>query len=866
MPDSAYDTHAVDIVDEMRQSYLDYAMSVIVGRALPDVRDGLKPVHRRTLYAMQTLGNQWDKSYKKSARIVGDVIGKYHPHGDSAVYDTIVRMAQDFSMRYPLVDGQGNFGSLDGDSPAAMRYTEVRMSRIAGALLADLEHDTVDLAANYDDSETMPEVLPAGFPNLLVNGSSGIAVAVATNIPPHNLGEVIAGCLALIDDPALDVPGLMRHIPGPDFPTGAIINGREGIAAAYRCGRGRVVMRARAEVEDAGDRTRIAVTEIPYQLNKVRLIQRIAELVKEGALPGVSDLRDESSKDGVRVVIELKRAAAADVVLNNLYQRSDLQRSFGVNMVALIEGRPRTLSLKEALEAFLQHRREVVTRRTLCLLDKALERGHALEGLAVALANLDQVIALIRRSASAAEAERALMARSWPSGDAVMALLARAGAEACRPRELDEGLGLVDGAYRLSAAQVKALLDLRLHRLVALEREKLAAEYAEKIDEIGEFNAILSDPDRMTAVIRAELEAVRERFGDARRTEIIDAERDFDDEDLIPEEIQVVTLSGDGYAKRQRLSEFSLQRRGGRGKTATSVKESDAVSELLVGSTHDTMLCFSDRGRVYWLKVYRLPLGQRASRGRPLVNLLPLEDAERVTATLLLRGYDPGVGVALASARGVIKKTALANFSKPRRRGVTAVHLDAGDHLIGAALIRSGDDVMLFSSDGRVVRFSERALRSMGRASRGVRGMRLRAGERVIALASSAASDSVLFACQRGYGKRVALDAFAAKSRGIQGVIGIPVTARNGPLVAAVPVSDDDELLLISDAGILVRLRADHVSRQGRAAQGVRLLRLSAGARLQRVRRLQRELSASMPTDADAAEAGDGRGVRARSA
>ena len=861
MPELDNETQPVDIVDEMRRSYLDYAMSVIVGRALPDVRDGLKPVHRRTLYAMQVLNSQWDKAYKKSARIVGDVIGKYHPHGDSAVYDTIVRMAQDFSMRCPLVDGQGNFGSLDGDSPAAMRYTEVRMSRIASVLLADMEHDTVDMVPNYDGSERMPDVLPAGFPNLLVNGSSGIAVGVATNIPPHNLSEVISGCLALIDDPEIDVLGLMQHIPGPDFPTGAIINGREGILAAYREGRGRVVMRARAEVESVSGRERIAITEIPYQLNKVRMIQRIAELVKEGVLSGISDLRDESNKDGVRVVIELKRAAAAEVVLNNLYQRTDLQKSFGVNMVALVQGRPRTLSLKEALEAFVRHRREVVTRRTLCLLDKAIERGHALEGLAVALANLDEVIGLIRRSANTGEAQEALMARSWPLGDVVMELLERAGAEACRPRDMAPGLGLVGDGYRLSLDQVKALLDLRLHRLVALERNKLSTEYAKKLEEISGFNAILLDPDRLTAVIREELEAVREAFAEPRRSEIIDAERDFEDEDLIPEETQVVTVSDDGYAKRQPLADFGLQYRGGRGKKAAAVKESDALGEMLVGSTHDTMLCFSDHGRLYWLKTYRLPSVGRAGRGRPLVNLLPLVDGERITATLLVRDYDLDSSVVMASARGVIKKTALTHFAKPRSRGVIAVRLDAGDHLIGAALTRAGDDVMLFSNAGRVVRFPESALRRMGRVSRGVRGMRLRADDdEIIALLVPQPGDDVLLASGNGYGKRVALNAFTAKSRGLLGVIGMRKTERNGPLVAAVLVAADDEALMISDAGILVRLRADQVSLQRPYAHGVLLLRLSSGAQLQRVRRLPHELAAGVMTpDAELGdpEAGD---------
>ncbi len=839
MPDLASDTQSVDIVDEMRQSYLDYAMSVIVGRALPDVRDGLKPVHRRTLYAMQVLNNQWDKSYKKSARIVGDVIGKYHPHGDTAVYDAVVRMAQSFSMRYPLIDGQGNFGSLDGDSPAAMRYTEVRMARITSMLLAGLEHDTVDMVPNYDGAEMLPDVLPAAFPNLLVNGSSGIAVGLATNIPPHNLREVVAGCLALIDNPEIDVTELMQHVRGPDFPTGALINGRAGIVAAYRTGRGRVVMRACAGVEKTGQREAIVVTEIPYQVNKAKLMQHIADLVKNGVVTGISGLRDESDKDGVRMVIEVKRGDAAEVILNNLYQRTDLQKSFGVNMVALVEGRPRLLGLKDVLEAFLRHRREVVTRRTLHLLDKALARGHVLEGLAVALANLDALIALIRRSAHAAEAQQALMARTWPPGDGVLALLARAGAADCRPRGLAADLGLVDGVYRMSEAQAKAILDLRLHRLTALEQDKLSAEFAEKVDEISALNTILRDPDRLTAVVREETEAAAEAFGDERRSQIIDAELDFSDEDLIPEAAQVVTISEGSYAKRQALSEYGTQHRGGRGKAATAMKESDAVSELLVGSTHDTMLCFSDCGRLYWLRVYQLPSGGRGARGRPLVNLLPLADGERITAVLLVGRGNDRRHVVMASAAGVIKKTALSNFAHPRKNGVIAVKLDDGDHLVGVALTGGADDVMLFSSDGRAVRFAETALRSIGRVARGVRGIRLKADAQVIALIVPRPGDSVLCASEHGYGKRVALDAFRAKSRGIQGVTSMPASPRNGQLVAALPINEGDELIAISDAGTLVRLRADDISRQGRQAGGIRLLRLPAGARLQQMRRVQ---------------------------
>ncbi|MCB1709587.1 MAG: DNA gyrase subunit A, partial [Halioglobus sp.] len=725
----------VNIEDELKQSYLDYAMSVIVGRALPDVRDGLKPVHRRVLHAMNELSNDWNKGYKKSARVVGDVIGKYHPHGDSAVYDTIVRMAQPFSMRYMLVDGQGNFGSIDGDSAAAMRYTEIRMRKISHALLADLDKETVDFVDNYDGTEKIPHVLPTRVPNLLINGSAGIAVGMATNIPPHNLTEVVNGCLALMRDPELTVDELMEYIPGPDFPTAAIINGRAGIIQAYRTGRGRIYVRARAEVihDEKRGKDIIIIHELPYQLNKARLIERIAELVKEKKIEGITELRDESDKDGLRVVIELRRGEMGDVVLNNLYAQTGLQSVFGINMVALVDGQPRTLNLKEILEAFIRHRREVVTRRTVYLLRKARERGHLLEGLAIALSNIDPVIALIKSSPSSAEAREKLLAAAWQPGE-VTGMLERAGPDACRPDELEAQYGLREGKYYLSPAQAQAILDLRLHRLTGLEHEKLLNEYQEKLREIADYLEILSDPERLKLVIREELEEIVTEFGDERRTEITASQHDLTVEDLITEEDRVVTISHGGYAKTQPLSDYQAQRRGGMGKSATAVKDEDFVEHLLIASTHATILCFSNMGKVYWLKVYQIPLAGRNSRGRPMVNLLPLEEGERVTAILPVNEYTEGHYIFMATANGTVKKTSLTDFARQRSVGLRALELEEGDVLVGTAITDGACEVMLFSSEGKAARFKEADVRAMGRTARGVRGIRLGEGHRMISL------------------------------------------------------------------------------------------------------------------------------------
>jgi len=833
MVDLAKEIVPVNIEDELKQSYLDYAMSVIVGRALPDVRDGLKPVHRRALFAMNELSNDWNKAYKKSARVVGDVIGKYHPHGDSAVYETIVRMAQPFSLRYMLVDGQGNFGSVDGDRAAAMRYTEIRMTKIAHALLEDLEKDTVDFAPNYDETEQIPVVLPTRVPTLLVNGSSGIAVGMATNIPPHNLTEVVKGCLALIDNEEITVDELMEYIPGPDFPTGAIINGRAGIIEAYRTGRGRIYMRARAEIEidEKTRRETIIVTEIPYQLNKARLIERIAELVKEKKLEGISELRDESDKDGLRIVIELKRGETGDVVLNNLYSQTQMQNVFGINVVALVDGQPKILNLKQMLEAFVRHRREVVTRRTIYLLRKARERAHTLEGFAIALANIDEIIALIKKSSTPADAREALVAKGWDPGS-VVKMLDRAGPEAARPEWLEDQFGLRDGQYFLSPEQAKDILELRLHRLTGMEHDKIIEEFAVKLDEIADYQDILGDINRLMSVIREELEAVVEEFGDERRTEIIESMHDLTIEDLITEEDRVVTISHGGYAKTQPLSDYQAQRRGGMGKSATAVKDEDFVEHLLVASTHTTILCFTNLGKVYWLKVYQIPIAGRNSRGRPVVNLLPLDEGERISSILPVDEYSEDQFVIMATANGTVKKTSLDQYSRPRSVGLRAVDLVEGDHLVGTAIIDGSQDIMLFSSEGKAVRFAETDVRAMGRVSKGVRGMRLPEEHKVISMVIPQTDGFLLTVCENGYGKRTLVGEFPTKGRGGKGMIAIQASERNGPLVGATQLFSGDEIMLISDQGTMVRTRGDEVSVVGRNTQGVRIIRLKENENL----------------------------------
>ncbi|WP_413723323.1 DNA topoisomerase (ATP-hydrolyzing) subunit A [Sodalis sp. RH24] len=826
MSDLAREITPVNIEEEMKRSYLDYAMSVIIGRALPDVRDGLKPVHRRVLFAMSVLGNDWNKPYKKSARVVGDVIGKYHPHGDSAVYDTIVRMAQPFSLRYMLVDGQGNFGSVDGDSAAAMRYTEIRMSKIAHELLADLEKDTVDYVPNYDGTEQIPEVMPTKVPNLLINGSSGIAVGMATNIPPHNLTEVINGCLAYIDDENISVEGLMEHIPGPDFPTAAIINGRRGIEEAYRTGRGKILIRARAEVEaDAkSGRETIIVHEIPYQVNKARLIEKIAELVKDKRIEGISALRDESDKDGMRIVIEIKRDAVGEVVLNNLYSQTQLQVSFGINMVALHQGQPRIMALKDILSAFVRHRREVVTRRTIFELRKARDRAHILEALAVALANIDPIIELIRNAQNPTEAKAGLVARPWELGT-VAAMLERAGDDAARPEWLEPEFGIRDGKYYLTEQQAQAILDLRLQKLTGLEHEKLLDEYKELLDQIAELIIILENPDRLMEVIREELNAMKEQYNDPRRTEITANTSDINIEDLINEEDVVVTLSHQGYVKYQPLTDYEAQRRGGKGKSAARIKEEDFIDRLLVANTHDTILLFSSRGRMYWMKVYQLPEASRGARGRPIVNLLPLEPNERITAILPVREYEEGRHVFMATASGTVKKTALTEFSRPRSAGIIAVNLNEGDELIGVDLTDGKNEVMLFSAYGKVVRFPEGQVRSMGRTATGVRGINLAEKDRVVSLIIPRGDGPILTVTQHGYGKRTAQEEYPTKSRATLGVISIKVSERNGEVVGAVQVADTDQIMMITDAGTLVRTRVSEVSIVGRNTQGVTLIR-----------------------------------------
>jgi DNA gyrase subunit A len=853
MAEFATEILPVNIEDELKQSYLDYAMSVIVGRALPDVRDGLKPVHRRVLFAMSELSNSWNKPYKKSARVVGDVIGKYHPHGDLAVYDTIVRMAQPFSMRYMLVDGQGNFGSIDGDSPAAMRYTEIRMSRIAHDLLADLDKETVDFVPNYDGTELIPAVMPTRVPNLLVNGSSGIAVGMATNIPPHNLGEVINACLALINNPDTDIDSLMEHIPGPDFPTYGIINGRAGIVEAYRTGRGRILVRARAHVErdDKTNRETLIITELPYQVNKARLVEKIADLVKEKKIESISELRDESDKDGMRVVIELKRGESGEVLLNNLYTQTQLQTVFGINMVSLVDGQPRILNLKEMLEAFVRHRRVVVTRRTVYLLRKARERGHTLEGLAVAISNIDEVIELIRQSPTPAEAKERLIARAWPPGS-VSQWLDRTGDNGCRPDNLGPEFGLRDGQYFLSAEQAQAILDLRLHRLTGMEHEKLLAEYQEKLLEIAGYLAILGSYDRLMEVIRGELEQVKSDFNDVRRTEINSSQLDLTMEDLITPEDRVVTISHGGYAKSQPLDVYQAQKRGGMGKSATAVKDEDFVEHLLIANTHDTLLCFTSVGKVYWLKVYQIPVAARGARGRPMVNLLPLEENERITSILPVKEYTADHYIFMATANGTVKKTFLTDFSRPRSIGLRALDLDEGDVLVGTAITTGENDIMLFASNGKAVRFEEADVRAMGRAARGVRGIRMAAEARMIALIVPAEGGRILTVSQNGYGKRTEAEEFPTKGRGTQGVIAMQCSERNGQLVAAVQVFENDELMLISDQGTLVRTRTDEVSVLSRNTQGVRIIRLKEGESLVGVERIAESENSNGEDETDA--------------
>jgi len=850
MSEFASEVLPINIEEEMRQSYLDYAMSVIVGRALPDVRDGLKPVHRRVLYAMRELGNDWNKPYKKSARIVGDVIGKYHPHGDTAVYDTIVRMAQPFSLRYMLVDGQGNFGSVDGDNAAAMRYTEARMSKIAHELLADLDKETVDFIPNYDESEHEPEVFPTRIPNLLVNGSAGIAVGMATNIPPHNLTEIINGCLAMVDNPEIDVEGLMEHIPGPDFPTAGTINGVTGIHEAYRTGRGRVLMRAKTHTEtmDSG-RERIVVTELPYQVNKARLIERIAELVKEKKIEGISELRDESDKDGMRMVVELKRNEIPEVIINNLYKQTAMQSTFGINMVALLDGQPRLLNLQQIIKAFINHRREVVTRRTIYELRKARERAHILEGLAVALANIDPIIALIKAAANPAEAKAGLLSQSWEAG-MVGSMLSAAGAEASRPDGLSAEYGMVDGGYRLSEAQAQAILELRLHRLTGLEQDKIIHEYKELIEKIEDLLDILNNTSRLMQVIRDEMVEVKENFGDERRTVINTAHLDLTLEDLISEEDVVVTLSHEGYAKYQPLSDYRAQKRGGRGKSAAATKDEDFIDKMYVANTHDTILCFSSRGQMYWLKVYELPQAGRASRGKPIINLLPLEDGERINQILPIREYSEDKFVFMATANGTVKKTPLTAFSRRRANGIIAIDLVEDDQLVGVNITDGQQDIMLFSTEGKSVRFKEADVRSMGRVSRGVRGIRLPEGHKVNALII-ADEGYVLTATENGFGKRTRIEDYPVKGRGGKGVIAIQTSERNGAVIGAVLVNEEDEIMLITDGGTLVRTRVAEVSVVGRNTQGVKLINLTANEQLIGLERI-----VESDSDEDESEAG----------
>ena len=835
MDQFAKETLPISLEDEMRRSYLDYAMSVIVGRALPDARDGLKPVHRRVLYAMHELNNDWNKAYKKSARIVGDVIGKYHPHGDTAVYDTIVRMAQDFSLRYMLVDGQGNFGSVNGDNAAAMRYTEVRMARIGHQLLEDLDKETVDFGPNYDGSEHEPLVMPARIPNLLINGSSGIAVGMATNIPPHNLNEVIAGCLALLENPALGVDELIEYIPAPDFPTAALIYGVMGVREGYRTGRGRVIMRGRTHIEDmekGNNRQAIIIDEIPYQVNKKTLIEKVAELVNEKKIEGISDIRDESDKSGMRVVIELKRGEVPEVILNNLYKQTQLQDTFGMNMVALVDGQPRLLNLKQLLECFLSHRREVVTRRTVFELRKARERGHILEGLAVALSNVDEIIALIKAAPTPADAKRGLMERTWRS-PVVEEMLIRAASDASRPDGLAPEFGLSDQGYRLSDAQAQAILELRLQRLTGLEQDKIVSEYKDVMARILDLLDILAKPERITEIIVGELTAIRDQFGDERRSEIVLHTQELGIEDFITPQDMVVTLSHGGYIKAQPLADYRAQRRGGRGKQAAAIKDEDFVDHLFVANTHDYILCFSNRGRCYWLKVYEAPQGSRNSRGKPIVNLFPLEEGERINAVLPVKEFSDDQYVFMATVMGTVKKTPLSDYSNPRKAGIIAVALDEGDYLIGVELTNGQSDIVLVSNAGKAVWFDEEDVRPMGRGARGVRGMRLQPGQSVISLlVAESDQQTVLVATENGFGKRTVLADFRHSGRGTQGVRAIADSERNGIVVGAKLVNDEDEIMLITTGGVLIRTRVAEIRGMGRATQGVTLISLDDGEKL----------------------------------
>ena len=833
MNDIAKVTIASNLEQEMRQSYLDYAMSVIVGRALPDVRDGLKPVHRRVLYAMSELSNDWNKAYKKSARIVGDVIGRYHPHGDTAVYDTIVRMAQSFSLRYPLIEGQGNFGSVDGDSPAAMRYTEIRLSRLAHELLDDIDKETVDFYPNYDETETQPAVLPARFPNLLVNGSSGIAVGMATNIPPHNLSETIDACLLLIREPGASIDQLMEILPGPDFPTAAIINGHSGIRQAYESGRGRVHIRARVEIEEKRDsqRSSLVVTELPYQVNKARLLEKIAQLVKEGKVSGISGLRDESDKSGMRMVIELKRGEVPAIILNNLYQHTQLQTVFGINLVGLSNNLPKLFNLKELLSSFLQHRREVVTRRTLFNLRKTRARTHVLEGLAVALANIDQVIDMIKAASDPTAAKNQLIATLWDAA-LVSELTSLGDSIISRPEDMDPEKGLREDGYRLTQAQAQSILDLRLHRLTGLEKEKIKSEYENNLRAIRDLLGILEQPDRLVAVVESELKEIKDNYGDNRRTEILATHLDLNEEDLIVREEMVVTLSGEGYAKAQPLSDYQAQRRGGKGRVATRTKQDDFVKSMFVANSHDTILCFSNFGKVYWLRVYQLPQAGRQARGRPLVNLLPLGSQERITA-FLPRGKDrQGQFVFMSTANGVVKKCSLESFLRPRPSGLRALTLSEGDELVGAGMTQGNSDLLLFSCSGKSIRFAESDVRVMGRSARGVKGISLKPGQRLISMlvvGQNELEKTVLTATARGFGKRTVVTAFPRKRRGGQGVIAIQNGSRNGSLIGAVLTSPEDELMLLTDGGRLVRTSVGGISELGRNTQGVRLITLADG-------------------------------------
>lgn len=832
----AKETLTISLEEEMRRSYLDYAMSVIVGRALPDVRDGLKPVHRRVLFAMHELSNDWNRPYKKSARIVGDVIGKYHPHGDTAVYDTIVRMAQNFSLRYVLIDGQGNFGSVDGDNAAAMRYTEIRMAKIAHELLADLDKETVDFGPNYDGSEREPLIFPAKIPNLLINGSSGIAVGMATNIPPHNLSEVIDACLRLLNNPETSIDEIIECIQAPDFPTAGIIYGTSGIRDGYLTGRGRVVMRARTHFEDLekGSRQSIIIDELPYQVNKANLLIRIGELVRDKKIEGISDLRDESDKSGMRVVIELKRGEIPEVILNNLYKETQMQDTFGINMVALIDGQPRLLNLKQLLQAFLRHRREVVTRRTVYELKKARERGHLLEGLAVALSNVDEIIALIKAAATPAEAKKALIGKAW-SSQLVAEMLARSAQDtaAFRPIGLGVEFGLFDHGYQLSDVQAQAILDLRLQRLTGLEQQKIVNEYKEVIDQIIDLLDILANADRITAIIVDELRSIKDQFGDQRRSEIVTNTQELNTEDLITPADVVITLSHAGYIKSQLLDDYRAQKRGGRGKLASATKEDDFIDNMFMANTHDYILCFSSLGRVYWVKVYNVPQGGRVSKGKPINNLLQLEKAEKINAVLPVKAFDDNRYIFMATSLGTVKKTPLSEFSRPRSNGIIAIGLDEGDYLIGVALTEGNHDVMLFSDGGKAMRFSENDVRPVGRSARGVRGMRLGAGQKVISLLVAENEElTVLTATENGYGKRTPISEYTRHNRGTQGMIAINTSARNGKVVAAQLVKQDDEIMLITTGGILIRTRVSEIREMGRATQGVTLINLDEGEKL----------------------------------